>query len=479
MIRRAAVYIAMTLAVVTLVFVLVFVMLGYRYNNNDGRIEQGGLVQFDSRPNGANVTIDGQLFRTRTPSKDTLTAGAHSITIGRSGYHTWQKNIDVTPGSVLWLSYARLIPTDLTPKSVADFSTVSSSAVSPSGKWMAVKESKATPEIKLADISGDTVKMSTLTIPTNAYTAAAAGKTHVFTLADWDSDNRHIIVKHTYGGDRTEWLVVDTRDASATKNVTTLLDIQATKMIFAGNDSGRLYAQIGTDVRKIDLSAATISRPLVAKVAEFSLFNDTTIVYSTALDPATKTRSVGYYKDGEKAAVPLRTVTDDGKAQFHLALGRYFGSMYEIIAYGSDVTVLTGDLPESAEEAAKLKEVTKLTFPGGVRYVSVRTDGRFVVMQSGDIYKTYDLELKKETATKLAGKAPVTQKLKWLDGYYAWSDRDGMLRLYEFDGTNQHDIMTVVPGQDVTLTANSKYLYGINKSADGTYHLRRVQMISN
>jgi hypothetical protein len=467
----------MTVAVVVLVTVLVFVMLGYRYNGNDGKIEQGGLVQFDSQPNGANVTIDGMPFRTRTPSKTTLTSGSHTVKMERSGYDAWQKTVDVVPGSVLWLSYTRFIPAKLTTQNTADFSAVTSTSVSPDDRWVAVKEKADTPEIKLADISSDKVINSSITIPSEDYTKPAAGKTQSFTIMDWDDGSRYLMVKHAYGGDRLEWLVVDTRDATATKNVTKLLDIQASKVVFSGNDSQILYAQIGGDVRKIDLGAATLSRPLVTDVAEFSIFDQRTIAYATTLDPDTKTRTVGYYEDGDPQANEIKTFTDDGKAPLHLALGRYFGNMYEAIAYGDKVTIYTGDLPTTAAEATKLKEVASMDFKGGTQYLSNRTSGRFIIAQRGDTFKVYDLELKKETTTKLAGTGPLTNKLEWLDGYMAYSDRGGMLRFYEFDGTNQHDIMKVAPGFSVTLSPNEKYLYGIGKDDSSKYHLERVQMI--
>lgn len=478
LIRRIVSYGFMTIAVVTLVTVLVFIMLGYRYNGNDGKIEQGGLVQFDSRPNGANVTIDGVPFKTRTPSKATLTAGSHTIKMERNGYNPWQKTVDIVPGSVLWLSYTRFVPVNLQAENTADLQAVTSTSVSPDDKWMAIKEKADTPEITLADISGDKVVMSTVVIPSVAYTHPAQGKSQSFTISDWDAGSRYLMVKHIYDGDRIEWLVVDTRDGVATKNVTRLLDIQATKIVFSGNDSQTLYAQIGSDVRKIDLSAATLSRPLVMDVAEFSIFDQRTIVYTTTLNPETKTRTVGYYEDGDPQATTIKSFTDDGKAPLHIALGRYFGRIYETIAYGDKVTVYVGDgdLPATAAEAANLKEVVSMDFPGGVRYLTNRTAGRFVIAQRGDTFKTYDLELKKETTTKVKGGSKVTQKLEWLDGYTALGDRDGMLRLYEFDGTNQHDIMPVVPGFSVTLSPNAKYLYGISKDGSG-YHLKRVQMI--
>jgi len=476
LIRRIVSYAIMTVAVVTLVTVLVFVMLGYRYNRSDGKIEQGGLVQFDSQPNGASISIDNSPFRTRTPSKTTLTSGGHTITMGRSGYDTWKKTVDIIPGSVLWLSYTRLVPTRLTPQSTANLAEVTSTSVSPDNKWIAIKEKAGTPEIKLADISSDKVAMSSIAIPSTDYTQPAKGKTQSFTVMDWDAGSRYLMIRHSYGGDRLEWLVVDTQNVSATKNVTKLLDIQATKMVFSGNDSQVLYAQIGGDVRMIDLGAATLSRPLVTNVAEFSIFDQRTIAYTTTLDPATKTRTVGYYEDGDQNANVIRSFQDDGKAQLHVALGRYFGTMYETIAYGDQVTVYTGDLPTTAAQASGLKVVASMDLKGGAEYLSSRTAGRFVIAQRGDTYKTYDLELKKETTTKLAGKGAVTSKLDWIDGYMAYSDRGGMLRLYEFDGANQHDIMPVAPGFSVTLSSNEKYLYGISKDASG-YHLERVQMI--
>lgn len=476
LVRRVISYALMTIAVVTLVLVLVFVMLGYRYNGNDGKIEQGGLVQFDSQPNGGTVTIDGRVFGTRTPSKSTLTSGPHTITVGQSGYQTWSKTVNVVPGAVLWLNYARLIPTHLSPESVATLKNVSDMATSPDNKTIALVEEAATPTIKLFDITGDTIKSTSVTVPADAYTAPEAGKTQSFTIEGWDSSSRYVLSRHDFGGSRPEWLVIDTQDASATKNITKLLDINASKVVFSSNDSNTLYAQIGTDVRKINLSAATLSRPLASDVAEFSIFDQSTIVFSTVYDTTTKTRSVGYYRDGADTSYVIRSYQDDGTPPLHVALGRYFGAMYEAIAYGNTVTVLKGDLPTTSQEASKLKQVATMPIDGGAQYLSIRTNGRFVVAQNGGTYNVYDLELKKATSTTLKGSSPVTTELQWIDDYMPWSDRDGTLRLYEFDGANQHDIMKIAPGFSVTLSPSEKYLYDIQKDGD-SYHLERVKLL--
>ncbi|MDN5274287.1 MAG: hypothetical protein JWP06_188 [Candidatus Saccharibacteria bacterium] len=472
-IQRAVIYGLMSATVIGLVIVLVFVMLGYQFNGDDGRIEQGGLVQFDSRPTGGTVSIDGASFGTRTPSKTTLLAGQHFVTMTRDGYRSWQKSVNVIAGSVLWLNYTRFIPNDLKPANVEDFSSVSSTSVSPNSKWMAVKENPSDTAIHLVDISGDTVKPATLELPAGSYTPSSEGKTHSFVLVKWDPDSRYIIVKHTYDDTKTEWLVVDTQNVADTKNVTKLLSIDASNVVFSGNNPKILYAQIGSDVRRLDIGLATMSRPLVSNAAEFSIYDDSTIVFSTLVDPDTKKRSVGYYDEGADKIQTIRTYTDDGTALLHLAIGKYFNDTYFAIAYGDKVDVLKGDF----SHPSKAKQVASATIAGGAQYLSIPTDGRFVAAQHDDTLVVTDLELNKTTTTKLKGTSEVKEQMQWLDTYTVWSDRDSMVRLYEFDGANQHDIMPVTPGLNVTLNPDAKYLYGIIKSEDGMYHLERVRMV--
>jgi hypothetical protein len=477
LIQRVVTYTLMCVSIVALVIILVFFMLGYQFNRKDGKIEQGGLVQLDSHPNGADVTIDGKSFGTQTTAKTTLNAGQHYVTMQRSGYRAWQKSVNVVAGSVLWLDYARLIPTDLSPKQVADFPTVTSTAVSPNSKFMAIKDEAATPTIRLADISQDSVKTTTLQLPAASYTQPDPDKSQSFSFEKWDASSRYLLVKHTYNDTKTEWIDVDTQNISSTKNITTLLGVDATKLLFSDGSGLVLYAQVGTDVRKIDLTATTLSGPLISNVAEFSLYNNT-ILYVTGVNETTKVRTVGYYDLSAAKARTIRSYGDNGTAPLHVAVAKYFDDTYVAIAYGETVEVMKGDLPSSdTTTTSKLDAVTTMTIPGGAQYLSILTNGRFIVAQTAGSYVVYDLELKKLTTTVIKSDKPLTKELSWIDGYMVWSDQNNMVRLYEFDGANQHDIMPVATGFSVTLSANAKYLYGIVSSSDGKFHLERVQMI--
>ena len=90
-IKQIAIYTLMTLSVIVVVAILILVMLGYRLNRTTGTLEQGGLVQLNSTPSGANLMINGTRLGATTSTKTTLAPGSHSITMSRSGYTPWQK----------------------------------------------------------------------------------------------------------------------------------------------------------------------------------------------------------------------------------------------------------------------------------------------------------------------------------------------------------------------------------------------------
>jgi hypothetical protein len=247
--------------------------------------------------------------------------------------------------------------------------------------------------------------------------------------------------------------------------------------VFSENDNQVLFAQIGNEVRRIDMRGSAVSDPLLTNIAEFTSY-DRMLGYVTLPDATTKVRTVGYLSEGATKGRALRTFSDDATTALHMTLSKYFGSTYISVVHGEQMEIVTGDLPRSdSNQTLSLEAVTSVPIPAGTQYLSSQTKGRFIVAQQGATYVVYDLELKKMTKTTLRGVSPVTTELKWIDGYTMWSDQDARLRLYEFDGANQQDIMAVAPGFSALITPNNKYLYCITKSEDGQYHLSRVQLI--
>ena len=93
--RLTFTYAVMILTTLGLVVVALFIALGYRYNQFDGRFEQGGMIQFNSRPSGAEIQLDAVKLSNRTATRITATAGNHAVMVSRDGYKPWQKQATV------------------------------------------------------------------------------------------------------------------------------------------------------------------------------------------------------------------------------------------------------------------------------------------------------------------------------------------------------------------------------------------------
>lgn len=467
----------MTLSVIAIVAILIFFIQGYRFNRSEGIIEQGGLVQLRSIPSGAALTIDSARLSATTSTKTNLRPGRHTIAMNRAGYRTWQKTVDVKKGSILWLNYARLIPEDLPVTNIAKLPDVTSTIVSPNRKWMAFTTNPDSPAITLFNLEDNTPAATTLTLPDDSYTNIPEGEAQTFSLSAWDSSNRYILLQHYYGS-TSDWLLVDIENPNDTKNVSRFFDIPMTNIKFSATDSRVLYALTGGDLRIVNTKDSTMSAPLIRGVAEFSLYRDSTILYTTTLDPVTKQRLVGYYHEGANKPRAIRTYTDDGSAPLHITVGEYYDQTYIAVGYSNTIDILRGSLPRSdSAESLSLSAIATISLGGNVEYLSNKTSGRFFIAQHGKRYSVYDLELQKLTTTTLRGEGVPKKELGWLDDYTVWSGLDSMLRLYEFDGANQHDIMPIVPGQQPTLTANGRYLYAPTKDSKGVFRLSRVRLI--
>lgn len=476
LIKRILIYIIMVMAVGVIVIFVVFTIMGYRFDSNAGQIEQYALLQFNSSPTGADVSVDGKKMSSQTPNKSAVAAGTHEIKISRTGYQTWTKEVNIKSGVLKWLNYALLVPNKLTVEPVASYAALNNTLASPNGHYMLVQNQIDSPSFDLVNINSDTIKTTKLTIPSDIYSdASTAGVVHSFTISKWDGDSRYVLIKHT-SNDKDEWLVLDTQAEKTTKNITKLFDFAISYIDFSGTSGNVFYALGSNDIRKLDLSAGTMSRTLVNNVASFSIYGNDIITYVSNVAADTNQMTVGLYRDGDEESYALRTIVKTEGSDVNIATARYFNKDYVAISNGTKIDILSGKYPSSINDKTdNLKTLTSLTVDQGVQQLKFSPSGEYLFMQSGAFYASYDLEYKSLATSSIAGNGNISD-LKWLNDNYIWSDRDGKLTIREFDGSNMHSINSVQSGQSVTLANNGRYLYSINKIASG-YQLQRVRMI--
>jgi hypothetical protein len=467
----------MSVAVLVIVTVITLLMLGFRFDANKGSLEQNAFLQFDSTPSGATVSIDGVVSGSNTPSKNSVPAGRHKIVMWRDGYQTWQKTVNLGPGTLTWLNYTLLVPKSLPIESVANYKSIYSTLASPSGRYMLVQPESNSPTFNLIDLSSDTIKSTNISIPSNVYTQpTTTSGVNTFKPIAWDGGERYVIVSHTYGA-KTEWIVLDTQDITASKNVTQLFDLGISKIVFSDNSGNNLYALDSGDIRKLDLNAGTISKPLVSNVTSFDFYNGTKVItYVGNGKSGTTQRVLGIFREGDDSPAVIRTVNTSSSVPLNIATAFYFNENYVAVSQGNQVDIMSGSYPNTtSDNTNSLKVVASFKTKQDINNLSFSPAGQYVLAQSGANFASYDLEYQKlsESTIKSVG---MVSPLMWLDGNHIWSDADGTLTIRDFDGANVYTINPVLVGQGVTLTNNGRFLYSVNKNPKG-FQLQRVRMI--
>ncbi len=475
LIWRIVRYGIMILAVIVLTTFLLFLMLGYRFNRNNGTIQQGGLVQFISQPTGAKVTVGTAQLANATRSKITLYPGEYLVKMERTGYDLWQKNITVRAGTVLWLDSARLVPTNRSTQSVKSFATLSDTAVRVTGDSMALLLDNTKPAITLVPLTdGTEVKDKQVIVPANIVTTGKSGTKHLYTFVEWSRDDKHLIMEHTYGAER-EFLVVDTDAPEKTtvlRAVGKAVPVETTFDPRSATDTVVRYSD-GT-VRLA--SGDKLSEPILTNVASMTMAKGTTILYTTL--PSQGTVKTGYLTLGKQEPKELASYITQSRVE--LALGDYYYDDYLATTVGDTATIeKIPELPSSDSDATiKKSTIAQFKLEDTPLEISVRNKGRLLAFAGKTQMVTYDIELGTRAQAVIQGDRPLTAAPEWLDNQHFWSDANGSLHQYEYDGTNQADIVKVAAGFSAAYTQSGKYLYSIAKTADG-YVLQRTTMILN
>ncbi len=475
LISRIAVYALMTFSVAALVILSLMYVLGYRFDSTSHRVEQSGLVQFLTQPSGATVEVNGITLPQKTTTKESVLPGDHEFVMWREGYETWRKTLTIKAGTITWLNYTRLIPKERPVEVVDEIATVSDVLTSPNRKYLALIPDESKPNVRFYSVTQSTVPgAKTVVLDTAVYAEASnSGAAHRFVLESWDQNDRRIILKHIYGEKKTvEWLIVD-RDTGTTTSMTQQMDVALDKLVFADTSGENFYGLSNSDVRRIDIARGTLSRPIISDVTNFWLHDETETLSYVEQANATGYRAVGVVKRDHK---PVTLYRSDSELSSPLTIraARYFGTDYVVVQDGQKVMLYSGTFPEDENDAMKKRYST--TADHAITDLQFSPTGRFVVVQQGAQFVTYDIErsVLSPLAT-LAGKGAAAP-IRWLDDFMIWSDRSGELVTREFDGANEHVISEVATGFDVALSPNGRYLYSLGKTKTG-YQLQRVKLI--
>ena len=484
--RIIATDIFMLIAVVAIVFIMMLVAMGFSFNDN-GRIEQSGLVEISSRPSSAKVTIDGKELFSTTEVNKLLTTGSHDIKITKTGYDTWNYTINIEAGLTTTIDWVRLFPLNPETANVDTFDTKLAIAdVSNSRKSILVAEDKATTfsilnlqdeklkevaKIKFQDLLGELGE---------GETAATAND---FKIVAWNGNDTRILVSHQKGED-AEWIIVNTSEPTKSINITKLYNKKYSKLLFTNDAATNLWA-LTTDGELSEINTNSTTTPIVVATNVKQMINNgDTVIYvapskdlvfdsygnetsstkttekdEESLDSNTKatTDKIFVYNEGE---IDSTAIADLGNPDSPVILdtGTYWSKDWLIYNLNDKLIIRKGNYPiynkTQDSDFAIIKEV-ELGFTPTI--ATHNSDQRIVIAANGaDVY-TYDIIY--TTEHKYQSDIELTS-LNWLDDFLYWQSKDGTIVVRDYNGGNRREILNdALDNLPITISANNRYLY--------------------
>lgn len=133
---RTIITVAAALAFFITTPIVILRTLGYRLDLKKGTLGQTGVLIVDSEPEGAVVIVDGRATGDRTPARiRNLTPKQYEVRLEATGYHPWQKTLEVAESGVTFAEDIILFPTR-EPKLIVS-GEIRTAELSPTNEWMA------------------------------------------------------------------------------------------------------------------------------------------------------------------------------------------------------------------------------------------------------------------------------------------------------------------------------------------------------
>ena len=446
--------------VATIAVVLSFVAMGYKFDD-DGKLDQSGLLQAESTPTGATVIIDGETMFFRTNTSHLLPEGDHQVRLEKEGYTSWENTLAIKSGRLYKLNYPRLFKLDRESKIVKDFAdkTLKFFLISPDRKNVLYQVADS-PNWSLMQIDKDVPEITEFDVST------FAGE---FLDAIWSGDK--LLTKWSNNG-IIEYRLTDLAKPDQFLDINKEFGLNFTKLRFLSGSE--LLGLESGNLRKLSISDRAVSRVLLPNIADF--YNDEQkIVYVTGKDEASGERTIGFYQDEAKNQVIKKTTADN----VLVTTTKYLDERYIGVATGDEVEIF--QYKDENSVVAK----TKLDF---VPEAASTRIGRLIIFSKksddGAHLAIYDAERGEIFKFKLE-----SREFSWLDDYLIGNvamdesapdaNVAAYARLYarDFDGTNRRTLaMPVKQGYHAVISRNNKWLYYLATTDDGNLVLKREEL---
>ena len=423
----------MVFAVIALVVILILITSGYWINQNF-EVERAGLLQVSSIPTGADLEIDGENggFFQRTNTSKMVASGEHTVRVSREGYDSWVKTVNVREGLLYRLHYARLFLNDRTVEKIINYGVAEMSSVSPKHDLLLVFDGGM---MDLLNLNSDKVVPTRIDYKQYFPTLTASA----IKTIKWSANEEKVLIQTA-----DDWLLVNLKNPNESLKLSTLFNTTFEKVTIADDSANTLYVVEKNNLRKVNISAKTISEILVENVINYDFYGNEIIYVATD----TKSTFVGILSNNKNTKIV------EASTKTYANLSKFYNDTYLTIVDGKQVILYGGKLPTSMDDNDIFEEGLSFTLDFVPEKIKLGHNGEFYLFQNADQIAVLDMEALEIVPYKIE-----TTKFDWLDTDMIYVISDGNLIVYDYDGYNRREIAQNVSEKfDVTITED-KWLY--------------------
>lgn len=469
-------YILVAIAIALGSLILLFQSFGYGVDRKTGQVIQNGLIFLAAHPESTSVYINGQQNGSKTDTKLSLPAGRYSIELKRDGYRDWKHELNLDGGSVEQLVYPVLFPEKLVTADVQLYGTAPAFATaSPDRHWLLVQQPGSLTKFDNFDLNNEKQAPTAVTLPDNVLTSANGDQS--LSLAEWSTDNRHVLLKHNYSG-TFEYIMVDRDTPALSFNVNKLIGSNPSQITLRDKSDEELYLYdaTGQTLQIYDVKAKK-QTPLLSNVLSYKTHGADMVLYASA-DSGGKADQVGVRMYDGKNNYLVNTYPKG--TSFLLDLAQFSGDWYMVVGLQQEGRVTIYKNPQDTLKQPKHGVPTALLLRiDSPQFVSFSDNARFIAAQSGSKFAIYDAETDRRFYYQLKNDVPAAQQAHWMDGHRLLLVLNGKTEVFDFDGTNQQSLSASNPGMLPYFDRDYTGLYNIAPSVQvtGRAALTRTELV--
>lgn len=465
-------YVFIGVAVLFSAIVLVYQANGFGVNK-DGELVQNGLVFVSTQPNPAQIRLNGKVNEAQTNSRLSLPSGSYDVKLSRTGYHDWNRPINVQGGDVQNFDYPFLVPRNLQTSQTDTFAAAPGlTTQSRDRRWLVVQQAVNATSFNVYDLNQVAdVQPEVVNLPDNIATAADGAES--WEVVQWANDNEHFLVKHTYGTG-FEYLLIDRVQPAESVNLNTSLKVSPSSMALVDNKFDLYHVLVDGVLSSIKLGDTQL-RTIVENVLDFKSYSTDMVIYATPA-PLDKNYVNISVIDDERNHVLRQVAVSD---VYSLDTASYRGDQYFVVGASSEPMAYIYKNPvQQLRDADVTRPVAdRVLRVNGVRHVSFSPNTQFVLAQNGQSFGVYDLFIKRPYTYKVTDPIDAPQQhAEWMDGFHLTFVSAGKQIFFDYDQRNRQALSRTLPVQYGHFSQDYRYFYSLDQNQDGSAKLTRTPL---